>query len=146
MTTNGFPLVNVWAGSGVIPTARADEHRQRARIHPSPPIRMAYRPDMAISATPPPPGAAWVGDWDEQFGDRVFGFDAVNVGGITAMVTGVQNRDRSTATGVALRVQGTVITADAQAAVVADLTPAQASELAAVLTALASRAEEIDRL
>jgi len=107
---------------------------------------MAYRPVMAISAIPPPPGAAWVGEWDENFGDRVFGSDGVHVGGVTALVTGVQNRDRSTASGVALRVQGTGIATAPTAAVIVDLTPAQAYELAAVLTTLAARAEETDRL
>ena len=94
--------------------------------------------------TPLPPGIAWVGDWDEQFGDRIFGSDPVTVAGAAALLTGVQNRDGSTVSGVALRVAGAPIHGSPQTAVAADLTPEQARELGNALISLADRAERLD--
>lgn len=93
---------------------------------------------------PPPAGTTWTGEWDEQFGDRVFGADPVPVGPVAALLTGVQHRNGATVSGVALRVEGAVIASAQQGAVAADLTPTQARELAEALTALADRAEAID--
>ncbi len=93
-------------------------------------------PDAGSPNPPPPAGTTWTGDWDEQFHDRVYGADPVPIGPVAALLTGVQHRNGSTVSGVALRVAGAVI----------DLTPVQARELAEVLTALADRAETLDGL
>ncbi len=98
------------------------------------------------ASIPPPAGTTWTGAWDEQFSDRVFGADPVPVGPVAALLTGVQHRDGSTVSGVALRVEGVVITAAPPSAVTADLTPTQARELAEALSALADRAEALDGL
>ena len=98
------------------------------------------------TAIPPPAGTTWTGDWDEQFGDRVYGADPIVVGDVAALLTGVQHRDGSTVSGVALRVAGAVIAGNHPAAVVADLTPPQAREIADALSALADRAERLDGL
>ena len=94
--------------------------------------------------TTPPAGTAWVGYWDEQFHDRVFGGDPVVIGDVAALLTGVQHRDGSTVSGVALRVEGAAIAGGQPVAVAADLTPGQARELAGVLAAMADRAEAVD--
>ena len=94
--------------------------------------------------TPFPPGAAGVGAGDEQFHDRVFGADPVVVAGAAALLTGVQNRDGSTVSGVALRVEGAPIRGGSAFTVAADLTPEQARELAGALISLADRAEQLD--
>ena len=99
---------------------------------------------MTAPETPPPPGTTWAGDWDEQFGDRVYGADPVAIGTVAALLTGVQHRTGSTVSGVALRVAGTPLADGDHAAVVADLTPAQARELADALNGLADRAEHLD--
>jgi hypothetical protein len=88
--------------------------------------------------TAPPAGTAWVGDWDAQFHDRVYGTDPVAVGDVGALLTGVQHRDGSTVSGVAVRVGGIDLP------IVVDLTPAQARELGEVLIGLAARAESLD--
>ena len=93
---------------------------------------------------PPPPGTAWVGDWDPQFYDRVYGADPVTVGGVAALLTGVQHRNGTTVSGVALRIDGGVLAGDKELPIVVDLTPAQARELGEVLTGLAERAEVLD--
>jgi len=98
------------------------------------------------SSAPPPASTTWTGDWDEQFGDRVYGADPVPVGPVAALLTGLQHRDGSTVSGVALRVQGVIITTAPEPAITADLTPNQARELADALTALADRAEALDGL
>lgn len=95
---------------------------------------------------PPPAGSTWTSDWDDQFHERVFGADPVALGGVAALLTGVQNRDGSTVSGVALRVEGRVIPDGRGTAVTADLTAAQARELADVLTDLADQAEALDGL
>ena len=92
------------------------------------------------SPTAPPAGTAWVGDWDVQFHDRVYGADPVAVGDIAALLTGVQHRDGSTVSGVAVRVGGRELP------IVVDLTPAQAREFGEVLIGLAERAEALDRI
>lgn len=100
-----------------------------------------------IGSTPtttPPTGTAWVGDWDADFADRVYGSDPVVIGDVAALLTGVQHRNGATVSGVALRVNGTVIGTGRTAAVTADLTPGQARDLAGVLLALADRAEAVD--
>ena len=99
---------------------------------------------MTVSATPPPAGTAWVGDWDEDCHDRVYGGDPIVVGDVAALLTGVQHRSGSTVSGVALRVEGAIIGSGRQVAVAADLMPEQARELAGVLAALADRAEALD--
>ena len=93
---------------------------------------------------PPPPGTAWVGDWDPQFYDRVYGADPVTVGGVAALLTGVQHRNGTTVSGVALRVDGGVATGGTGLPIVVDLTPTQARDLGEVLTGLADRAETLD--
>lgn len=100
----------------------------------------------SASYAPPPAGTTWAGDWDEQFGDRVYGADPIPVGPVAALLTGLQHRDGSTVSGVALRVEGVIISAAPESAVTADLTPTQARELADALTALADRAEALDGL
>jgi hypothetical protein len=101
---------------------------------------------MTASDHPPPPtGATWVGPWHEGFDDRVFGGDPVGVGSTAALLTGMQHRDGSTVTGVAVRVGGVVIPAG-EGAVTADLTPTQARVLAAALNELADLADELDGL
>jgi phosphoribosylaminoimidazole (AIR) synthetase len=100
-----------------------------------------------IGSTPtttPPTGTTWVGDWDADFCDRVYGSDPVVIGDIAALVTGVQHRSGATVSGVALRVDGTVIGSGRTAAVTSDLTPGQARDLAGLLVTLADRAEAID--
>lgn len=94
--------------------------------------------------TPPPAGTTWTGEWDEQFGDRVYGTDPVVVASVATLLTGVQHRTGSTVSGVALRVAGTPIADGDHGAVAADLTPAQARELADALNGLADRAEHLD--
>ena len=78
------------------------------------------------ATTPPPAGTTWTGDWDEHFHDRVFGAEPISVGGVAALLTGVQHRSGSTVSGVALRVEGAVIVSGPEVAVAADLTPGQA--------------------
>ena len=100
-----------------------------------------------IGSTPtttPPTGTAWVGDWDADFSDRVYGSDPVVIGDVAALLTGVQHRSGATVSGVALRVDGAVIGSGRVAAVTADLTPGQARDLAGILVALADRAEAVD--
>jgi hypothetical protein len=75
----------------------------------------------------------------------VFGTDPVPIGPVAALLTGLQHRDGSTVSGVALRVQGVII-ATPESAVTADLTPTQARELADALSAMADRAEALDGL
>lgn len=99
---------------------------------------------MAPGDTAPPAGTTWTGEWDSDFGDRVYGGDPIAVGDVAALLTGVQNRSGSTVSGVALRVQGAKIPDGPGAVVTADLTPGQAREIAEVLAALADRAERID--
>ncbi len=94
---------------------------------------------------PPPAGTTWMGEWDTEFGDRIYGADPIVVGAVAALLTGVQHRSGSTVSGVALRMRGAVIAGD-QGAVVIDLTPAQAREIADALNALADRAEALDGL
>ena len=101
---------------------------------------------MTHTPTPPPTGSTWVGGWDRDFDDRVFGADPVTVGDVAALLTGIQHRTGSTVSGVALRVEGTIVEGGGKPAVTADLTPGQTRDLAAVLTALADRAEGIDGL
>jgi hypothetical protein len=94
--------------------------------------------------TAPPAGTAWVGDWDAQFHDRVYGADPVTVGDIAALLTGVQHRNGSTVSGVAVRVDGGAVVGGQELPVVVDLTPAQARELGEVLIGLAENAESLD--
>ena len=93
---------------------------------------------------PPPPGTAWVGDWDAHFNDRVYGADPVMVGGVAALLTGVQHRNGTTVSGVAVRVDSGEVVGGTELPIVVDLTPAQAREFGEVLTALAERAEMLD--
>jgi hypothetical protein len=94
--------------------------------------------------TAPPAGTAWVGDWDAQFHDRVYGADPVTVGDIAALLTGVQHRNGSTVSGVAVRVGGGVVVDGTELPIVVDLTPTQARELGEVLIGLAENAESLD--
>ncbi|MEI7519195.1 MAG: hypothetical protein WCJ98_12050 [Mycobacteriaceae bacterium] len=95
-------------------------------------------------AAAPPAGTAWVGEWDAQFDDRVYGADPVTVGDIAALLTGVQHRNGSTVSGVAVRVDGGVVVGGRELPIVVDLTPAQARELGEVLIGLAENAESLD--
>ena len=104
---------------------------------------MSYFSDA--SPTTAPAGTAWVGDWDAQFHDRVYGADPVVVGDIAALLTGVQHRDGSTVSGVAVRVDGGLV-GGRELPIVVDLTPAQAREFGEVLIGLAERAEALDRI
>jgi hypothetical protein len=94
--------------------------------------------------TAPPAGTAWVGDWDPQFHDRVYGADPVTVGDIAALLTGVQHRNGSTVSSVAVRVDGGVVDGGKELPIVVDLTPAQARELGELLIGLAENAESLD--
>ncbi len=94
--------------------------------------------------TAPPAGTAWVGDWDAKFHDRVFGADPVTVGDVAALLTGVQHRDGSTVSGVAVRVGGEVVVGGKELPIVVDLTPDQAREFGEVLIGLAEKAESLD--
>jgi hypothetical protein len=98
------------------------------------------------SPTPPPAGTAWVGDWDAQFHDRVYGADPVAVGDIAALLTGVQHRNGSTVSGVAVRIDGGPVVGGRELPIVVDLTPAQAREFGELLIGLAERAEALDRI
>ena len=98
------------------------------------------------SPTTPPAGTAWVGDWDAQFHDRVYGADPVAVGDIAALLTGVQHRNGSTVSGVAVRVDGGLPVGGEGLPIVVDLTPTQAREFGEVLIGLAERAEALDRI
>jgi hypothetical protein len=95
-------------------------------------------------STAPPAGTAWVGDWDTQFHDRVYGADPVVVGDIAALLTGVQHRNGSTVSSVAVRVGGGVVVGGGPLPIVVDLTPDHARELGEVLIGLAGRAETLD--
>ena len=92
----------------------------------------------------PPAGTAWVGDWDTQCHDRVYGADPVVVGDIAALLTGVQHRNGSTVSSVAIRVGGGVVVGGGTLPIVVDLTPDQARELGEVLIGLAGHAETLD--
>lgn len=98
------------------------------------------------SPTTPPAGTAWVGDWDTQFDDRVYGADPVAVGDIAALLTGVQHRNGSTVSGVAVRIDGGPVVGGRELPIVVDLTPAQAREFGELLIGLAERAEALDRI
>lgn len=101
---------------------------------------------MTFGDAAPPPGTTWTGEWNVDFDDRVYGGEPVAVGGVSALLAGVQHRSGSTVSGVALRVEGARIPDLRGAAVTADLTPAQARELAEALAALADQAETLDGL
>jgi hypothetical protein len=92
----------------------------------------------------PPAGTAWVGEWDAQFHDRVYGADPVTVGDVAALLTGVQHRNGSTVSGVAIRVDGDSVVGDQELPIVVDLTPTQARELGELLIGLAANAESLD--
>jgi hypothetical protein len=78
-------------------------------------------------------GAAWVGQPDSD-GARFYHFPAAEVDNVSASVVGVQHCDGSTASSVSVAVSGPA----------ADLTPAQARQVARLLVALADRAEAVD--
>jgi len=94
--------------------------------------------------TAPPAGTTWVGEWDAQFHDRVYGADPVTVGELAALLTGVQHSDGSTVSGVAVRVPGGAVVGGREMPIVVDLTPAQAREFGEALIGLASSAESLD--
>ena len=100
-----------------------------------------------MNGTPaPPPGTTWTGEWSTDHGDRVYGTDPIAIGSTAALLTGIQHHSGTTVSGVALRIQGTVIPDHLNPAITADLTPTQARELAHALTTLADRAEKLDGL
>ena len=68
----------------------------------------------------------------------------MTVSGITALLTGVQHRNGSTVSGVAVRVGSGVVVGGKELPIVVDLTPAQARELGEILIGLAERAEALD--
>ena len=74
----------------------------------------------------------------------MYGADPVTVGDIAALLTGVQHRNGSTVSGVAVRVDGGVVVGGRELPIVVDLTPAQARELGEVLIGLAENAESLD--
>ena len=76
----------------------------------------------------------------------MYGADPVAVGGIAALLTGVQDRNGSTVSGVAVRVDGARADGGNESPIVVDLTPAQAREFGEVLVGLAERAEALDRI
>ena len=94
----------------------------------------------------PPPGTTWSGEWDAEHGDRIYGTDPIAVGSTAALLTGVQHLNGTTVSGVALRIQGAAIPDGRHPAITADLTPAEARELAHALATLADQAETLDGL
>ena len=76
----------------------------------------------------------------------MYGADPVAVGGIAALLTGVQHRNGATVSGVAVRVDGARADGGNESPIVVDLTPAQAREFGEVLVGLAERAEALDRI
>jgi hypothetical protein len=94
----------------------------------------------------PPPGTAWVGEWDADYGDRIYGTDPIAIGTAAALLTGIQDLNGTTVSGIALRIQGATIPDHPHPAITTDLTPTQARELAHTLTTLANQAESMDGL
>ena len=94
----------------------------------------------------PPPGTTWSGDWDAEYGDRIFGTDPIEIGNTAALLAGIQHLDGATVSGIALRIHGATIPDDRHPAVTTDLTPTEARELAHALTTLADHAERLDGL
>ncbi len=74
----------------------------------------------------------------------MYGADPVAVSGVAALLTGVQHRNGSTVSGVAVRVGSGVAVGGKELPIVVDLTPAQARELGEILIGLAERAEALD--
>ena len=74
----------------------------------------------------------------------MYGADPVAVSGVAALLTGVQHRNGSTVSGVAVRVGSGVAGGGQELPIVVDLTPAQARELGEILIGLAERAEALD--
>jgi hypothetical protein len=97
---------------------------------------MNQRQTAASTATlpSPPAGAAWVGQPDTD-GARFYRFPAVEVDNVAVRVVGVQDVDGFTSSSVGVAVSGAA----------ADLTPAQARQVARLLMNLADRAEDTDR-
>jgi hypothetical protein len=94
----------------------------------------------------PPPGTAWAGEWDADYGDRIYGTDPIAIGNTAALLTGIQHLNGTTVSGIALRIQGVTIPDHPHPAITTDLTPTQARELAHALTTLANQAETMDGL
>jgi len=99
---------------------------------------------MNDSAVLPPPGTTWTGEWNTDYGDRVYGTDPVAIGNTAALLTGIQHRNGTTVSGVALRIQGVIIPDQPHPAITTDLTPTEARELAHALDTLANQAETLD--
>ena len=74
----------------------------------------------------------------------MYGAEPLTVSGIAALLTGVQHRNGSTVSGVAVRVGSGVAVGGKELPIVVDLTPAQARELGEILIGLAERAEALD--
>ncbi|MFM9035674.1 MAG: hypothetical protein ACKOQ4_15565 [Mycobacterium sp.] len=91
-----------------------------------------------------PPGTTWTGEWNTDYGDRVYGTDPIAIGNTAALLTGIQHRTGTTVSGVALRIRGTTIPDHPQPAITADLTPTQARDLAYALSTFADQAEALD--
>ncbi len=87
----------------------------------------------ATSTPAPPRGAVRVGQ-PEADGARFYRFSAAEVDNIAAWVGGVQDVDGFTSSSVGVTLAGPA----------ADLTPAQARQLARLLIALADCAERVD--
>jgi hypothetical protein len=87
-----------------------------------------------VTSTPAlPRGAAWVGQPDTD-GARFYRFPAVEVDNVAVRVVGVQDVDGITSSSIGVAVSGPA----------ADLTPAQARQVARLLMNLADRAEAVD--
>jgi hypothetical protein len=74
----------------------------------------------------------------------VYGADPVAVSGVAALLTGVQHRNGSTVSGVAIRMGSGVAVGGKELPIMVDLTPAQAREFGEILIGLAERAEALD--
>lgn len=94
----------------------------------------------------PPPGTTWTGEWNADYGDRIYGTDPVEIGNTAALLTGIQHHTGTTVSGVALRIRGAEIPDLSHPAITTDLTPTQARELAHILNTLANQAEILDGL
>ena len=57
----------------------------------------------------PPPGTAWAGEWDADYGDRIYGTDPIAIGNTAALLTGIQHLNGTTVSGIALRIQGVTL-------------------------------------
>ncbi|MBU3751065.1 MAG: DUF2510 domain-containing protein [Mycobacterium sp.] len=89
--------------------------------------------------TPPPVDAVWIGEWDTHAGDRAYRLPRVDAAAAIVFVTGLQNRDGSTYSGISM-----TFADSPRHTVAAEMTVAEARELARLLIAQADRAKALD--